>query len=58
LELSFKEHAKGHLHTGALDGVMHFALWPLVQAAESCFGTAQWPDNLPVPQARLEFDVA
>ena len=35
----------------------HFALWPLAQAAESCFGTDQWPGNLPVPQAWIEFDV-
>src|SRR5438477_10165287 len=58
LGLPFKEDAGGYLHTGALDGVMHFALWPLAQAAESCFGTDQWPGNLPVPQAWIEFDVA
>ena len=43
---------------GALDGVKHFALWPLAQAAQSCFGTDQWPSNLPVPQSWLEFEVA
>jgi catechol 2,3-dioxygenase-like lactoylglutathione lyase family enzyme len=58
LALPFKEDATGYLHTGALDGVKHFALWPLVQAAESCFGTDQWPGHLPVPQAWIEFDVA
>ncbi|TQI80569.1 hypothetical protein FHU10_4559 [Serratia fonticola] len=42
----------------ALPGVKHFALWPLAQAAQSCFGQAQWPQDLPVPQAWLEFDVA
>jgi catechol 2,3-dioxygenase-like lactoylglutathione lyase family enzyme len=57
LGLPFKEDASGYLHTGALDGVKHFALWPLTQAAESCFGTDQWPDHLPVPQAWIEFDV-
>ena len=35
----------------------HFALWPLAQAAKSCFGTDQWPVNRPVPQAWVEFDV-
>lgn len=35
----------GYLHTGGLDGVKHFALWPLVKAAQSCFGTDQWPGN-------------
>jgi catechol 2,3-dioxygenase-like lactoylglutathione lyase family enzyme len=57
LALEFKEDANGYLHTGALDGVKHFALWPLTQAAESCFGRDQWPGDLPVPQAWIEFDV-
>jgi Glyoxalase-like domain len=57
LRLPLKEDADGYLHTGGLDGVKHFALWPLAQAAESCFGTDQWPDNLAVPQAWIEFDV-
>jgi catechol 2,3-dioxygenase-like lactoylglutathione lyase family enzyme len=57
LALQFKEDANGYLHTGALDGVKHFALWPLTQAAESCFGRDQWPGDLPVPQAWIEFDV-
>lgn len=43
---------------GALEGVKHFALWPLAQAAQSCFGSDQWPTDLPVPQAWMEFDVA
>jgi hypothetical protein len=46
-----------YLHTQALPGVKHFALWPLAQAAESCFGTPTWPDAVPVPQAWIEFDV-
>jgi len=58
LGLPLKEDANGYLHTGGLDGVKHFALWPLAQAAESCFGTEQWPGNLPTPQAWIEFDVA
>jgi hypothetical protein len=37
--------------------VKHFALWPLPQAAESCFGMDKWPETVPVPQAWLEFDV-
>jgi catechol 2,3-dioxygenase-like lactoylglutathione lyase family enzyme len=58
LGLSFEEEANGYLHTGALDGVKHFALWPLAQAAQSCFGKDQWPENYPLPQAWIEFDVA
>src|SRR2546422_4685268 len=57
LGLPVKEDSNGYLHTGELDGVKHFALWPLAQAAESCFGTDQWPGDLPVPQAWIEFDV-
>lgn len=41
----------------ALAGVKHFALWPLSQAATSCFGSEQWPADLPVPQAWIEFEV-
>lgn len=35
----------------------HFALWPLSQAAQSCFGTDYWPNDVPIPQAWLEMDV-
>jgi hypothetical protein len=41
----------------ALQGAKHFALWPLSQAAQSCFGNDFWPDHVPVPQAWLEFEV-
>jgi len=41
LGLPVKEDSNGYLHTGELDGVKHFALWPLAQAAESCFDTDQ-----------------
>lgn len=34
-----------------------FALWPLAQAAQSCFGSPEWPEHVPVPHAWLEFDV-
>jgi hypothetical protein len=46
-----------YLNTNEIEGVKEFALWPLSQAAESCFGTTAWPTHLPVPQAWLEFDV-
>ena len=47
-----------YFHTGAIDGVKHFALWPLYGAAMSCFGRPEWPAGLPVPNAWIEFDVA
>ncbi len=46
-----------YLYTGELEGAKQFAIWPLSQAAESCFGTGQWPADLAIPQAWLEFDV-
>jgi hypothetical protein len=56
LGLSFQKDGD-YLHTDKLDGVKHLALWPLAQAAQSCFGSERWPADLPVPQAWLEFDV-
>jgi Glyoxalase/Bleomycin resistance protein/Dioxygenase superfamily len=57
LGISFKEEDGGYLHTEALTGANTFALWPLSHAAQSCFGRDSWPNDVPVPQAWLEFDV-
>jgi hypothetical protein len=57
LRIPFKVESGEYLHTEALKGAKTFALWPLSQAAQSCFGKDSWPDNIPVPQAWLEFDV-
>lgn len=57
LGIDFKEEGGGYLHTEALNGAKSFALWPLSQAARSCFGRDTWPDEIPQPQAWLEFDV-
>ena len=57
LGIDFTEEAGGYLHTEALKGANSFALWPLSHAAQSCFGKESWPDDIPVPQAWLEFDV-
>ncbi|HLX75719.1 MAG TPA: VOC family protein [Terriglobales bacterium] len=57
LGIPFKEDSGGYLYTGVLQGAKHFALWPLAQAAQSCFGKDSWPDDIPVPQAWLEFEV-
>ena len=43
--------------TEAIDGVKYFSLWPLADAAESCFGTREWPSSVTAPQAWIEFDV-
>jgi catechol 2,3-dioxygenase-like lactoylglutathione lyase family enzyme len=56
LGLPFKEDGD-YLHSEEVAGVKHLAVWPLSQAAESCFGTSEWPQDLPTPQAWIEFDV-
>ncbi|HEY98109.1 MAG TPA: glyoxalase [Dehalococcoidia bacterium] len=57
--IPFKEYENGYMFTeeGVLEGVKHFALWPLAHAAQNCFGEDTWPTDLPVPQAWIEFDV-
>ena len=57
LGIPFKEESDGYLHTEAVPGAKTFALWPLSQAAKSCFGKDTWPKDIPDPQAWLEFDV-
>lgn len=46
-----------YVFSETLPGAKHFGVWPLEQAAESCFGTTAWPAELPVPQASVEFEV-
>jgi hypothetical protein len=57
LGISFQVEEGEYLHTEKVDGAKTFAIWPLNQAAESCFGRPEWPGDIPVPQAWLEFDV-
>jgi catechol 2,3-dioxygenase-like lactoylglutathione lyase family enzyme len=45
-------------HSEQIAGCKHFGIWPLSEAAEACFGTAQWPAERPLPQVSIEFDVA
>ncbi len=46
-----------YLHSEKIEGSKHFGVWPLTQAAQACFGTAEWPADRPVPQASVEFEV-
>ncbi|EWH01709.1 VOC family protein [Halomonas sp. BC04] len=39
-------------------GANHFGVWPLTMAAQSCFGTDEWPDDVPEPTATIEFELA
>ena len=57
LGIHFKEESGEYLHTEALQGAKTFALWPLSQAALSCFGDESWPEDIAAPQAWLECDV-
>lgn len=43
--------------TELLPGLKHFGLWPLEDAAKACFGEEEWPPDLPIPQASIEFEV-
>jgi catechol 2,3-dioxygenase-like lactoylglutathione lyase family enzyme len=57
LGIALEEAVPNYWTNDDLDGVKAFALWPLDQAAESCFGTPTWPPEIPAPQAWVEFDV-
>ena len=57
LGIRFKVEDGEYLHTEEVKGANTFAVWPLDQAAESCFGTSDWPADTAVPHAWLEFDV-
>ena len=57
LGITFKKEEGDYRHTEALKGANTFAIWPLDQAAESCFGSSQLPDDVVPPQAWLEFEV-
>ena len=41
-----------------IPGSKHFGVWPLDQAAEACYGTSEWPREVPIPQASIEFELA
>ena len=58
LGIELEEASSDYFTNDSLEGVKAFALWPLSQAAESCFGTDSWPSDIPQPAAWLEFDVA
>jgi len=46
-----------YVHSERIGGSKHFGVWPLAQAAQACFGTAEWPAEIPVAQASVEFEV-
>jgi catechol 2,3-dioxygenase-like lactoylglutathione lyase family enzyme len=44
-------------HSEKIAGSKHFGVWPLSEAAQACFGAPEWPSELNVPQASVEFEV-
>ncbi|MBA3688791.1 MAG: glyoxalase [Chloroflexi bacterium] len=57
LGIALEEASPGYWTNDDLEGIKAFALWPLSQAVEACFGTDAWPADLPGPQAWMELDV-
>ena len=57
LGIGLEESSPGYWTNDDLEGMKAFALWPLSQAAEACFGKDAWPADLPEPQAWMELDL-
>jgi catechol 2,3-dioxygenase-like lactoylglutathione lyase family enzyme len=58
LGLDFEGQEGDYVFTHELEGTKHFGLWPLSEAAHACFGSTEWPAEIPTPQASIEFEVA
>jgi catechol 2,3-dioxygenase-like lactoylglutathione lyase family enzyme len=46
-----------YFHSERIEGSKHFAVWPLSEAAQACFGTPEWPADHTVPQTSIEFEL-
>jgi hypothetical protein len=46
-----------YVYSEDVPGARHFGVWPLAEAAQTCFGQPDWPDTHPTPQATIEFEV-
>ena len=57
MKLNFEGGGGDYVFTDRMDGCKHFGLWPLSDAARSCFGASEWPADVPVPQACIEFEL-
>ena len=58
LGLPFDIVSGDYIAMDGFEGTKHLGIWPLADDAGSCFGTREWPDEVPVPQATIEFEVA
>jgi catechol 2,3-dioxygenase-like lactoylglutathione lyase family enzyme len=57
LGLPLEHKADEYWASEKIPGSKHFGVWPLAEAAQACFGTPTWPDDRPVPQVSVEFEV-
>jgi catechol 2,3-dioxygenase-like lactoylglutathione lyase family enzyme len=57
LSLSIKAEPGTDYAVAEVDGVKHFGLWTLADAARSTFGVDEWPADVPRPQATIELEV-
>jgi catechol 2,3-dioxygenase-like lactoylglutathione lyase family enzyme len=57
LGLPLEGEGDGYYSSGNIAGSKHFGVWPLAEAAQACFGTAEWPAGRVIPQASIEFEV-
>jgi catechol 2,3-dioxygenase-like lactoylglutathione lyase family enzyme len=57
LPMERRDDNSDYYHSEKIDGVRHFAAWPLAEAAQSCFGKRTWPSDVPAPNAWMELDV-
>ena len=57
LGLPLREVEGDYIAVDGFEGSKHLGIWPLADAAQSCFGSSEWPDDVPVPQATIEFEV-
>ena len=46
-----------YFYSERIGGSKHFAVWPLAQAGQACFGSDEWPAELPLPQVSIEFEL-
>ena len=51
------EGASYYTATNEMEGLEHFGLWTLLDAARSVFDQSEWPTDVPIPQGIIEFDV-
>ena len=57
LGLPLETVAGDYIAVDGFGGTRHLGVWPLTDAAQSCFGSPDWPNDVPTPQATIEFEV-